>query len=67
MLLLIIIVLVVLMASGGGYYGRRANWGSRGFLSLVLLILVVILAVWVLNELLLPPVPMPAGVPPINK
>jgi len=67
MLTLLILILVIFLVSGGGFYGRRANWGPRGFLGLVMLVLVVILAVWVLNELLMPPLPMPAGVPSISK
>jgi hypothetical protein len=67
MLTLLIVILVILLVSGGGFYGRRASWGSRGYLGLVMLVLVVILAVWVLNELLMPPLPMPAGVPSISK
>ena len=67
MLTLLIIILLVLAFSGGGYYGRRANWGARGYSGLVLLVVAVILAVWALNELLMPPVPMPHGVAPINQ
>ncbi len=67
MITLLIVILVILLMSGGGYYGRRANWGSRGFLSLLVVVLVVVLAVWTLNELLMPPLPMPAGVPSISK
>jgi len=72
------VILLILLVSGGGLYGRRAGWGStglmgrsgfgpRGVLGIVLLILIVILAIWVLNELLMPPLPMPAGVPSISK
>jgi hypothetical protein len=67
MLTLLIIILLIVLFSGGGYYGRRANWGTRGYSGLVLLVVAVILAVWALNELLLPTLPMPQGVAPINK
>ena len=68
MLTLIVVILVILLlGGGGGFYGRRASWGPRGFVGLLLLVLVVILAIWVLNELLMPPLPMPAGVPSITK
>ena len=78
MLTLLVVILLVLLVSGGGFYGRRAGWGSAGFLGrsnfgprgllgIILLVLIVILAIWVLNELLMPPLPMPAGVPSISK
>lgn len=68
MILVLIIILVLLLAGGGGFYGRRAGWGPRGYgVGLIVLLLVVIALVWLLNELLLPPLPMPAGVPPIMK
>ncbi len=67
MFTLLVVVLVILFATGGGFYGRRASWGPRGFVGLLLLVLVVILAVWALNELLLPPLPMLANPPSISK
>ena len=68
MLLLLIIILVLLLAGGGGFYGRRAGWGPRRYgVGLIVLVLVVILLVWLFNELLLPPLPMPAGVPSITR
>jgi hypothetical protein len=68
MLVLLLIVLLVLALGGGGYYGRRAGWGPRGYgLGLVLTVLIVVALVWVLNEALTPPVPMPAGAPPITR
>jgi hypothetical protein len=67
MLTLLVVILVILFVTGGGFYGRRANWGPRGFVGLLLLVLIVVLAIWVLNELLMPPLPMPAGVPSITK
>jgi hypothetical protein len=30
-------------------------------------VLIVVLAIWVVNELLMPPLPMPQGVPSITK
>jgi hypothetical protein len=66
MITLIVVILVVLLVSGGGFYGRRASWGPRGFVGLLLLVLVVILAIWAINELLLPPLPMLVNPPSIS-
>ncbi len=63
MLTLVVVILVILLATGGGFYGRRPNWGPRGFAGLLLLGLIVVLAVWTLNELLMPPLPMIAAPP----
>lgn len=68
MLLTLVIVVVLILLLGGGLYGRRAGWGARGYgLGLVLTVLIVIALVWSLNELLMPPLPMPAGTPSIMK
>lgn len=65
MIVLVILVLVILLG-GGGAYGRRAGWGPRGYgLGLVLTVLIVIALIWAFNELLMPPLPMPAGTPSI--
>lgn len=63
--MLLLVVIILLLLFGGGFYGRRSGWGPRGFGGLVLTVLLIILLVWVANELLMPPLPMPAGVPPI--
>jgi hypothetical protein len=66
--LLLIILVVLLLGGGGGYFGRRAGWGPRGYgLGLVLMVLIIILLVWLLNEALMPPLPMPAGTPSISR
>jgi hypothetical protein len=66
MLLVIIIVVVLVLLLGGGTYGRRAGWGPRGYgLGLLLTVLIIIALVWSLNELLMPPLPIPAGTPSI--
>lgn len=68
MLLTLVVVVVLILLLGGGFYGRRAGWGTRGYgLGLVLTVLIVIALVWSLNELLMPPLPMPAGTPSIIK
>jgi hypothetical protein len=68
MLLVLVIVIVLVLLLGGGTYGRRAGWGPRGYgLGLVLTILIIVALVWSLNELLMPPLPMPAGTPSIMK
>lgn len=66
-LILVVLVLVVLLG-GGGMYGRRAGWGGRQYgLGLVLTVLIVIALIWALNEVLMPPVPMPAPAPSIMR
>ena len=65
MLLIVLIILVLVLFGGGGFYGRRAGWGPRGFVGLLLTVLIIILLIWVVNELIMPPLPMPAGVPSI--
>ena len=67
MVLLLILVIILLLVGGGGYYGRRLRWGSRGFAGLIVAVLIVVVLVWALNEVLMPPLPMPAGVPSISK
>ncbi len=57
-MLLILILIVILLLSGGGFYGRRSGWGPRGFGGLLLAVLLVILLVWVVNELIMPPLPI---------
>jgi|GEM_PF-4490944 len=64
-MLLILILIVILLLSGGGFYGRRSGWGPRGFGGLLFAVLVVILLVWVVNELIMPPLPISPGVAPI--
>jgi hypothetical protein len=64
---LLVVILVILLVTGGGFYGRRANWGPRGFVGLLLLVLVAILAIWAINELLMPPLPMLVNPPSISK
>jgi hypothetical protein len=61
--ILLIILVLLLFGGGGGYYGRRAGWGPRGFGGLLFTVLIVILLIWAVNELTMPP--MPAGVPSI--
>lgn len=63
--ILLIIVVLLLFGGGGGYYGRRAGWGRRGFGGLLLTALILVLLIWVVNELIMPPLPMPEGVPSI--
>jgi hypothetical protein len=65
MLLIVLILFALLLFGGGGFYGRRTGWGPRGFGGLLVLILVVILLIWFVNELIMPPLPMPAGTPSI--
>ena len=65
MLLLVAILVVLLLFGGGGFYGRRAGWGPRNFVGLLVTVLLVILLIWVVNALIMPPVPMPQGVPSI--
>jgi hypothetical protein len=67
MTLLLIILLVVLLLGGGGFYGRRAGWRPRNYTGLLVTILLIVLLVWVVNELLLPTPPIPAGTPPITR
>jgi hypothetical protein len=69
MLLLVLLILVILLvAGGGGYYGRQARWGVRGYSSgLIVMILIIILLVWAVNEITMPPLPMPAGTPSIMR
>jgi hypothetical protein len=63
--LLLIIIVLLLFGGGGGYYGRQAGWGPRGFGGLLVTVLIVVLLIWVVNELIMPPLPMPQGVPSI--
>jgi hypothetical protein len=65
MLLILLIIVVLLLFGGGGLYGRRAGWGPRGFGGLLVTVLIVVLLIWVVNELIMPPLPMPAGTPSI--
>jgi hypothetical protein len=65
LVLILIIVVLLLFGGGGGFYGRRAGWGRQGFVGLLIAVLLVILLIWVFNELLMPPLPMPQGVPSI--
>jgi hypothetical protein len=65
MLLILLIIIVLLLLGGGGSYGQRAGWGPRGFGGLLITVLIVVLLIWVVNELTMPPLPMPAGVPSI--
>ena len=67
MVLLLILVIILLLVGGGGYYGRRLSWSPRGFAGLLVTVLIVVILVWALNDVLMPPVPMPAGVPSISK
>jgi hypothetical protein len=67
MLVLVLILLVLLLFGGGGFYGRRAGWGPRNFVGLLVTVLLVILLIWIVNELMMPPLPMPQGVPSIIK
>ena len=39
--------------------------GPRGFGGLLVAVLIVVLLIWVVNELIMPPLPLPAGVPSI--
>jgi hypothetical protein len=64
-MLAVVLILVVLLLFGGGFYGRRAGWGPQGFGGLLVAVLAVILLIWVVNELIMPPLPMPEGVPSI--
>jgi 4-amino-4-deoxy-L-arabinose transferase-like glycosyltransferase len=65
LLILLIIVVLLLFGGGGGFYGRRARWGPRGFGGLLVTVLILILLIWAVNELIMPPLPMPAGAPSI--
>ena len=67
MTLLLIILIVLLLAGGGGLYGRRAGWGAGRFGGLLVMILLIVLLVWAVNELLMPTLPMPQGVPSITR
>jgi len=63
--ILLIVIVVLLLGGGGGFYGRRAGWGQRGFGGLLVTVLIVVLLIWAVNELMMPPLPMPAGAPSI--
>jgi hypothetical protein len=65
MLLILLIIVVLLLFGGGGFYGHRAGWGPRGFGGLLVSVLIVVLLIWIVNELIMPPLPMPAGAPSI--
>jgi hypothetical protein len=65
LLIVLIVVALLLLGAGGGIHGRGAGWKPQGFLGLLLAVLIVILLIWVVNELLMPPLPMPQGVPSI--
>ena len=66
LLILLIILILLVFGGGGGYYGRRAGWGARGYgTGLIVTILIVVLLVWVVNAIIEPPIPIPAGVPSI--
>lgn len=65
--LLLVILIVLLLLGGGGVYGRRAGWGQREFVRLLIAVLIVILLVWTINELTMPPLPMPEGAPSIMR
>ncbi len=65
MTLLLLILVVLLLFGGGGFYGRRAGWGPRGLIGLLVTVLLVILLIWVVNELIMPQPPMPEGAPSI--
>ena len=65
MLFILLIIVVLLLFGGGGFYGRRTGWGPRGFVSLLVTVLIVVLLIWFINELIMPPLPMPAGAPSI--
>jgi hypothetical protein len=65
MVLIFLIIVVLLLFGGGGFYGRNAGWGPRGFAGLLVTVLIVILLIWFVNELIMPPLPMPAGAPSI--
>jgi hypothetical protein len=67
MRLVLLIVIVLLLFGGGGFHGRRAGWGPRGFYGLLVTALAVVLLIWVVNELIMPPLPMPEGVPDISR
>lgn len=67
MLLILMIIVVLLLFGGGGFYGRRAGWGPREFGGLLFTVLMVILLIWVVNELIMPPLPMPVGAPSIMR
>ncbi|MGO9392939.1 DUF3309 family protein [Rhodoblastus sp.] len=65
--LLLVILVLLLLFGGGGFYGRRAGWGPRGFGSLLAAVLLVILLVWIVDELTMPQPPMPASAPSITR
>jgi hypothetical protein len=67
MLLLLLIIVVLLIFGGGCLYGRRADWGPRGFGGLLVTVLIIVLLIWVVNELIMPPLRMPAGAPSISR
>ncbi len=64
-LFVLLLLVLLLLGGGGGYYGRARGWGTRGFSGLLVTVLIVLLLVWTVNELLIPPTPMPAGAPSI--
>jgi hypothetical protein len=65
MLTILLIIIVLLLFGGGGFYGQRAGWGPRGFGGLLVTVLIVVLLIWIVNELIMPPLPMPEGAPSI--
>jgi hypothetical protein len=65
--ILLLIVILLLLGGGTGYYRRRATWGPRGFVGILLAVLLVLLLVWAVNELIMPPLPMPAEAPSITR
>jgi hypothetical protein len=65
MLVLLILIGVLLLFGGIGFHGRGAGWEPRAFGGLILALLMIILLIWVVNELLMPPLPMPVGAPSI--
>jgi hypothetical protein len=64
-LLVLLILVLLLLGGGGGYYGRARGWGPRGFSGLLVTMLIVLLLVRAVNELLIPPAPLPDGAPSI--
>ncbi len=61
-LVLLIIIIILLLGGGGGFYGyRRGNYGGRGLGGILVLVLVVMVAVYLVNSLLLVPAAVGPG------
>jgi hypothetical protein len=73
MFLILLIIVAILLIGGTGYfggsgYGPLRGWRPPGYGGrLILFVLVLVLLIWAVNEITMPPLPMPAGTPPISR